>query len=257
MKKVAFLLFFSVQLCLSNHPFWSKTGHRVTGEIAERHLNRKARKSVQKLLKGQSLAEVSNFADEIKSDQRYKDFGPWHYVNFPGDKEYSDVEPSTLGDIVVGIQKCIEILENDNSSKEDQIFYLKMLIHFMGDLHQPMHVGRSEDKGGNDIQVLWFNQGSNLHRVWDFHMIHDYGMSYTELANKLPVPSRRQIKEIQEGNVLQWVEETQEITNKVYDSVEIGEKLSYGYSYTYWSTVERQLLLGGVRLAGILNEIYG
>ncbi|MGI9547670.1 MAG: S1/P1 nuclease, partial [Flavobacteriaceae bacterium] len=149
------------------------------------------------------------------------------------------------------------ILKDETSSRDDKVFYLKMLVHFLGDLHQPMHVGRSEDKGGNDIQVLWFEQGSNLHRVWDFHMIHDYGMSYTELADKLPELSRYQIKEIQNGNVLQWVEETQEITNKVYRSVKIGEKLSYGYSYTYWPTVERQLLLGGLRLAGILNDIYG
>ena len=127
----------------------------------------------------------------------------------------------------------------------------------MGDLHQPMHVGRKEDKGGNDFQLQWFNDGTNLHRVWDFHMITDYGMSYTELANKLPELSRKEVTELQKGDVFQWVEETQEITNEVYSSVKIGQRLSYGYSYKYWSTVEKQLLTGGIRLAGILNKIYG
>lgn len=256
MKRTLIPLLLAAQLCFSHQPFWSKTGHRVTGDIAERHLSRKARKSVQKLLQGQSLAEVSNYADEIKSDVRYKDFGPWHYVNYPGDKEYREVDHSPQGDIVVAIQKCIAVLEDEASSRGDKIFYLKLLVHFLGDLHQPMHVGRKADKGGNDIQVRWFNEGSNLHRVWDYHMIHDYGMSYTELADKLPELSKREITQIQKGDVYQWVEETQEITNKVYKSVEAGEKLMYGYSYEHWPTVERQLLLGGLRLAGILNRIF-
>ncbi len=120
-----------------------------------------------------------------------------------------------------------------------------------------MHVGRAEDRGGNDIQLQWFNQGTNLHRVWDFHMIDDFGMSYTELAHKLPRISKKAAGNMQEGTVYDWVEETQEITNEVYAAVEVGEQLRYSYSYKYWGTVEDQLLKGGVRLAGILNQIYG
>ncbi len=255
MTRIFCVLVLSTQLCYSTVPFWSKTGHRVTGEIAERHLSKKAKKWVYKLLKGQSLAEVSNYADDIKSDPQYNEYYPWHYVNYPGDKEYSEVEHAPEGDIVVAIQKCIQVLESETSSEQDQIFYLKMLVHLIGDLHQPMHVGRKEDRGGNDIQVQWFDEGSNLHRVWDKNMIHDYGMSYTELANKLPDLSKRQIREIQKGDVLVWVEETQEITNEVYNSVEVGGQLGYAYSYKYWPIVEQQLLTGGLRLAAIINEI--
>ena len=126
----------------------------------------------------------------------------------------------------------------------------------MGDLHQPMHVGKAEDKGGNDIQLQWFGQGTNLHRVWDSNMIDDYGMSFSELAYSLPELTKQEEKEIQAGTLLEWVEETHQLGNKVYDSVTVGEKLGYRYSYDHWSTVEEQLQKGGLRLAKVLNDIF-
>ncbi|MEN8788797.1 MAG: S1/P1 nuclease [Flavobacteriaceae bacterium] len=257
MKITMFLWLFCFQISFATTPYWSKTGHRVTGEIAQRHLSKKARKALNKLLDGQSLAEVSNYADEIKSDDRYNEFYSWHYVNLPLDKKYSDVEPDPSGDIVIGIQKCISVLEAEDSDRADKVFYLKMLVHFLGDLHQPMHVGKKSDKGGNDLQLRWFNTGTNLHKVWDYHMIHDFAMSYSELADKLPELPRSEIKEIQKGDVYQWVEETHKITNEVYADVKVGEKLGYRYSYKYWPVVERQLLVGGLRLAGLLNDLFG
>ena len=257
MKSLFIFLLIGTQLCFSNDLIWSKTGHRVTGEIAEMYLSRRAKKKIYGILDGQSLAEVSNFADDIKSDPAYSSYSPWHYVNYPGHLNYGDETPSSQGDIVMAIEKCIAVLEDDSSSLSDQAFYLKMLVHFLGDLHQPMHVGRAEDRGGNDIQLQWFNEGTNLHRVWDFHMIDDFGMSYTELADKLPKLSKRSARNMQEGTVYDWVEETQVITNEVYAAVEVGEQLRYAYSYKYWGTVEGQLLKGGVRLAGILNRIFG
>jgi len=256
MRSIVLLCLLSAHLVMGNSNFWSKTGHRVVGEVAMGHLNRKTKREVSKLLNGQSLAAVSNYADIIKSDRAFKSFSAWHYVNIPLDKNYSEVEPSPNGDLVTGIQKCIEILKNQNSTEADRIFYLKMLIHLIGDLHQPMHVGRAEDKGGNDIQLQWFGKGSNLHRVWDSNMINDYGMSYTELSKKLPVLDKEQIREIKKGTVLEWVKESQELVNEIYSSVGKGEKLGYSYSYKYWNTVEKQLQKGGLRLAQVLNDIF-
>jgi len=241
---------------MASDMFWSKTGHRAIGEVAQEHLNNRTKKAIAKLLDGESLAEVSNFGDEIKADKRYREFGPWHYVNFPADKKYTDVEPSPQGDIIIGIEKCIALVKDKKSTKADKAFYLKMLVHLVGDLHQPLHAGRLEDKGGNDIQVQWFNDGSNLHRVWDSNMINSYGMSYTELAESLPVLSKRQEKAIQEGTIYDWVEESQDIANRIYDSVEVGEKLKYRYSYEWWGTVEKQLQKGGLRLAKVLNDLF-
>lgn len=257
MKKVLLLIFIIVfQSAWSNAPIWSKTGHRVVGEIAQQHLTRKARKAIEKLLEGQSLAAVSNFADEIKADSTNRKFSPWHYVNFSPDKKYGEEPPSEYGDLMTGIEKCVAIVKDENSSQEDKAFYLKMLVHLIGDLHQPMHVGRLEDKGGNDIQLQWFGRGSNLHRVWDANMINDYGMSYTELATSLPKWSKNQKKAIQQGTIYDWVEESQDIANELYESVEVGEKLAYRYAFVWWDTVETQLQKGGLRLAKVLNELF-
>ena len=253
---IIFIALLSAQFLFANGPIWGKTGHRVTGEVAQRYLTRKAKKAIDKLLHGQTLAEVSNYADDIKSDPDYRKYGPWHYVNMPGDKNYGDVEPNPSGDIIIAIRHCISVLKDENSPIADKEFYLKLLVHFIGDLHQPMHIGRTEDRGGNDIQIRWFDHGSNLHRLWDSDMIDHYGMSYTELANKLPKPNKKEIKELQEGDILIWIDDTHEITNELYDSVEVGQELGYAYSYKYWPIVEKQLFIGGVRLAGILNNIF-
>ena len=256
--KISFLLtlFLFVQFTFGNDMVWSKTGHRTTGEVAQQHLSKKARKAIDKLLDGQSLALVATFGDDIKADRQYKKFSAWHYVNFSADKKYGEEEPSEYGDLIMGIEKCIEIVKDENSALEDKVFYLKFLVHLVGDLHQPMHAGRIEDKGGNDIQLQWFNKGTNLHRVWDSNMIDDYGMSYTELAESLPRLSKTQKQFIQQGTIYDWVEESQDLANEVYGSVEVGEKLFYRYSYDWWGTVEKQLQKGGLRLAKILNEIY-
>lgn len=256
MRYFLLLVFFWSGISFANDMVWSKTGHRVVGEVAQDYLSKKAKRAIADLLNGQSLAAVANFADEIKSDRKYSKFSAWHYVNMPADKSYSETEPSEYGDIVQGINTCLDILKDKNSARDDKVFYLKLLIHLIGDLHQPMHVGRAEDKGGNDIQLQWFNNGTNLHRVWDSNMIDDYGMSFSELATELPVLSKQQVAHLQSGTLLDWVAETQVLANKVYDSVEVGEKLRYQYSYQWWNTVETQLQKGGIRLAVVLNQAF-
>jgi len=256
MNTYILFIFFAGHLSFANTPVWSDTGHRVVGEIAQQNLTKKAAKAIDRLLNGQSLAAISNFGDEIKADSSFRKFGAWHYVNYPADKKYGDEPPNESGDLMIGIEKCVAILKDRNSTKADKAFYLKMLVHLIGDLHQPMHVGRLEDKGGNDIQVRWFNKGSNLHRVWDSNMINDHGMSYTELASNLPRLSKAQIKAIQKDDIYDWVEESQDLANEIYGSVEIGEKLYYRYSYDWWATVEMQLQKGGLRLAKVLNGLF-
>lgn len=237
-------------------PPWGKTGHRVVGEVAQQYLTQRALKSVSDLLGGETLAEAANYGDDIKSDPRYRKYTPWHYVNFEPDKRYGEDPPNPDGDLIQGIRHCSAVLEDPQSTREDRVFHLKLLIHFIGDLHQPMHLGREGDKGGNDIQVQWFGRGSNLHRIWDSDMIDAYGMSYTELAQTLPRWSRKRKREVQAGSLMDWVAEIHKITNEVYTSVEVGEKLSYPYSYRWWETVEEQLLTGGLRLAAVLNAIF-
>ncbi|GAA4900254.1 S1/P1 nuclease [Flaviramulus aquimarinus] len=236
--------------------FWGATGHRVVGKIADNYLYGKAKREVRRLLNRKSLAFVSTFADEIKSDKRYNKYYSWHYINMPLDKNYEDSKKNSKGDLVTGIEYCKSVITDKKASDEDKAFYLKLLIHLIGDLHQPMHIGLLEDKGGNDFKVQWFYKDSNLHRVWDTEMINEFDMSYNELAENADVLSNKQIKSIREGSIIDWVNETHQLTKKVYASAEPDENLRYRYSYDHFKTVRSQLQIAGIRLAKVLNELF-
>lgn len=261
MKTKVLLLFFALLISISvtanADDFWGQTGHRATGKIAEGYLKKSVKNKIDKLLQGESLAFVSTFADEIKSDRKkYGKFSTWHYVNMPFDTKYKASVKNPKGDLVTGIKECVKVLKDKNSSLEDKRFHLKMLVHLIGDLHQPMHIGRKEDKGGNTVQVQWHGKGTNLHRVWDEDMIGGWKMSYLELASNAKKLSKQQIKVLQSGTVIDWVHDTHELTKKVYASAKSGDKLRYRYSYDYFPIVREQLQKGGLRLAKLLNDIF-
>ena len=236
---------------------WGPTGHRSTAAIAEHYLKRKAKKQINKILDGKSLAEISTFADEIKSDKRYRSFSPWHYVNYPDGGSYATAVKNPKGDLITGIDSCITVLKSKKTSKADKAFYLKMLVHLVGDLHQPLHIGHKKDRGGNDIQVRWHGKGTNIHHVWDIDMIETWNMSYTELAadadKKL---SKAELAAIQKGTPLDWAIANRKIADEIYHSIKAGDKLSYKYSYKYIGTVKDQIQKGGIRLAMILNSVW-
>lgn len=235
---------------------WSATGHRVVGKIANQYLTSKTKRNIKKILNNKSLDFVSTFADDIKSDKRYNEFYTWHYINMPLDQNYEDSDKSSSGDLVSGINYCIKVIKDDHSSNDDKAFYLKLLIHFIGDLHQPMHVGLVEDKGGNDFKLQWFYKDSNLHSVWDREMIDGYRMSYSEIADNANILNKNQIKAIQEGTLVDWVNDTHKLTRKVYANVKPNDNLRYSYSYDNFETVRSQLQKGGIRLAKVLNDLF-
>ena len=235
---------------------WGKTGHRATGEIAEKYLSKKAKRAIDKLLKGESLALVSTYGDEIKSDDAFRKYGPWHYVNFPFESTYEKHPKSERGDLNQAIKECIAVLKDASASQEDKAFHLRMLVHFVGDLHQPLHVGMAEDRGGNRFQVRWFDEGTNLHSVWDTKMIESYRMSYTELAANEAKLSKEQFEQLQQGTVTDWMYESRALCKKIYETTSSGEKLGYRYMYDYLNVVRSQLQKGGIRLAHLLNDIF-
>ena len=249
-----FLIIFSP--LKANNPDWGATGHRAIGEIANNYLKGKTKRAILALLDGQSLALVSTFGDDIKSDKRYNEFYTWHYVNMPFGVKYEDADKNPNGDLVTGIEKCKSVILNENSSKADKAFYLKMLVHLIGDLHQPMHIGRKEDKGGNTIQVQWFGRGTNLHRVWDSDMINHFDMTYTELAKNSNEISKEQVRFLQKGTIADWANETQTFAVKAYASANIGDKLGFKYMYDNFGMARSQLQKGGIRLAKVLNDLF-
>lgn len=235
---------------------WGQIGHRATGLIAEQYLTEKAAEEVKRVLGHQSLAEVSTWMDEVRSDGRYDHMAPWHYVTIPEGETYETAEKNEDGDIIWAIDKVVNELKEGGLTSEQEAENLKVLVHLVGDLHQPLHVGNGTDRGGNDVKVEWFWESSNLHRVWDSEMIDDKQLSFTELSGFINHPTGQQIEEWQSSLVLDWAYESQDLLPQVYDIPE-NKELSYEYSYKNWDTVEERLLKAGVRLAGLINEIYG
>lgn len=234
---------------------WGPTGHRVVGLIAEQHLSHKARKAVKAILGSETLSLASTWMDEVRSDHAYDHTRDWHWVTIPDGSTYAAVEKNPNGDLVEAIDRMRAVLRSDTASVAGKRTALRFLVHLIGDLHQPLHVGRGDDKGGNDVQVRWMKQGSNLHRVWDSGLIDLQDLSYTELAASLDPVSQAQRALWQSGSVAQWAEENLAYRARIYP-VEAGAELGYAYSYANWPLVREQLLKGGVRLAGMLNAIY-
>lgn len=235
---------------------WGKTGHRVVGQIAEQNLSKKANKKIKALLGDESLALCSTWMDDIKSDTTYNHTHDWHWVTVPDGETYEQSLKNPNGDVIQTIDRIIRELKMGKLNKKEEQAHLKMLVHLVGDIHQPLHVGKGTDKGGNDIEVKWFGQRSNLHRVWDSHIIDETQLSFTELSNGLPKPSQEQIRVWQNAQLMDWVNESVSYRPKVYD-IPTDKYLGYEYSYFNLDLVELRLMQAGYRLAGILNEIYG
>lgn len=234
---------------------WGPTGHRTTGLIAEKYLNKKAKKELLRILGGQSLAMASTWMDEVRSDSTYDYMADWHWVTIQDGQTYEQSEKNPNGDVIQAIERVIESLKSKKLSAKEETEYLKILVHLVGDIHQPLHVGGGNDRGGNDIKVTWFRTDSNLHRVWDSDMIDDTHLSYTELGESLDKPSAEKLKVLQKSTVRDWATESMSYRNRVYDYG--NGKLGYPYAYRNFDVVRERLLQAGVRLAGILNEIYG
>ena len=137
-------------------------------------------------------------------------------------------------------------------------FNLKFLIHLIGDLHQPLHVGRLEDRGGNSVKVKWFGASSNLHRVWDEGLIEFQQLSYTEYARAINFSSKEQRENLNTKTLAAWVFASYQVASGIYaDITEPDQKLNYAYNYKYLAVINNQLLEGGIHLANLLNEIFG
>jgi hypothetical protein len=133
-----------------------------------------------------------------------------------------------------------------------------MLIHIVEDVHQPMHTAHTEDKGGNDIKLTWFNTPTNLHSVWDSQLIDFQQLSYTEYVSWINHTTAAQRAEWQKAPISQWLFESSQIATKIYAGVKDGDKVNvYKYNFDYIGTLNNQLVKGGVRLAGVLNQLFG
>lgn len=234
---------------------WGKTGHRVVAEIAERNLDPVAKKGIKDLLGVDTLARIANYSDEIRSDRAYDYTSTWHYTSIPTGKTYFDQKRNKEGDIIEALFRMDETLRDPKKSKEDKAFALKFMVHLMGDVHQPLHVGLAEDRGGNNVRVKWFKAESNLHTIWDESIIDFQQLSYTEYATFLNHYTKDEKKDISKGTFIDWAKESQDLRSVVYDTG-ASENLSYEYQFKAKPIVEERLKKAGLRLATVLNSIF-
>jgi len=238
---------------------WGKTGHRIVGEIAERQLSDDVKDIVYDILDGESLAVVSTWADEMRSNPNWRPYDKWHYVNLPLDLEYPDANVPEEN-VVTIIERCVAILKSPMADKEMKKFYLKYLVHLVGDLHQPMHTGRYEDYGGSKIPITFkgrkgSDNKTNLHVLWDTNLIDDFKMSFTEWSNHLQNKYRKE--EVKQSNVLEWTFESHWWAKDIYKNTPPNSYLSYDYVYRYQPVLEKRLYKAGVRLGNLINDIFG
>lgn len=236
---------------------WGQKGHDVTCEIAERHLDRGARKAVKRLLEGKSMVYWSNWLDNASHTDQYAYTKTWHYKNIEAGVEYEDAQLEPKGDVVTAIKRQVQTLKDKTASTESKRLALKMLVHLVGDVHQPMHMGRKADLGGNLHKVIYFGKEKNLHSIWDTDVLEGgYKWSYEEWATEIDRTSKKQRKEICSGSVDDWARETYVVAKEVYHCTPQQAKLSYDYQARWIPVIEQQLLKGGLRLASLLNEIF-
>lgn len=240
---------------------WGQQGHRISGQIADSYLNAKARKAIQGILGNESIAMASNWADFIKSDSTYNYLYNWHFVDFDKDYTYPEMQSYLKTDTSVNaytkIQFLVGELKKKNLTSKNKLLYLRVLIHLVEDVHQPFHTGHESDKGGNDIKLLWFNTPTNLHSIWDSQLIDFQQLSYTEYTTAINHTTAAQRAAWQKAPVSAWIFESHQLAEKLYSKVKPDSKLSYRYNFENIDTVNQQLVKGGVRLAGLLNEIFG
>ena len=231
---------------------WGSEGHQVIALIAQSQLTPKARAEVDRLLAleaGENLASVSTWADEHKN----RVTGPWHYVNFPrGDCVFDEQRDCPDGQCVIGaIKKELQILTS-SAPDEKRLAALKYLVHFIGDVHQPLHAGFQDDKGGNKYQIQAFDKGSNLHALWDSGLIKNMNEDAQSMAARLsvmPIP----VVAI-DLDAVHAAEESCQIVSMPGFYPEHKPGSDYVDKYTV--TVEQRLRLAGARLSGVLNLAF-
>ena len=237
---------------------WGQKGHDVTVYIAENHLTPTAYAAISELLDGKSMVYWANWLDNASHTPEYAYSKTWHYKNIDDGMNYEEAPLHPDGDIVRAIYEQVDIIKNPGTSKEDKQLGLKILVHLMGDLHQPMHMGHASDLGGNRWNVSYFGRESNLHSVWDSSVPESaHKWTYSEWNDQInrSTPAETALI-LLEGKPEKWGQETFEICKDIYAKTPQGTKISYDYVSEWTPVVENQFLKGGLRLADVLNSIF-
>src|SRR5215472_2614833 len=247
---------------------WGYKGHRIVGDIARNHLTPAAKQNLQALLGNDDLASISTWADEVRP-QRPESFA-WHFVDIPRDASGfseerdcyrpDDKHPYTKDDhhncVVDRITIFKQVLADKNAAQTDRVEALKWVVHFVGDIHQPMHA-IEDARGGNDIHISEFGSAQcgkypcNLHYLWDGDLIEHTGRSeqeYVAYLEKMIADKKMQAG----GTPEMWANESLRWAKQV--RLSDGGSVDEAYYHANISIVDQRLAQAGLRLAAALNE---
>ncbi len=250
---------------------WGTEGHRIVARIAQNNLSPKARQGVHRLLRqGETLESVATWADVIRNSR--PETKRWHYVDILlEDSNYDparDCKRTPFGDCIVNaldesrailadparLETFKLVLANPQESRQARAEALKFLVHFMGDLHQPLHCADNHDRGGNDVKVTFFGNSSNLHKVWDTDIIAKAGLRQT--ANRAAAMAGETVP-LQGESFADWAEEAHRLAiEHAYKNIPANKRLEQNYYQSNRPVVDRQLRKAGQRLAALLNEVF-
>ena len=265
---------------------WGQNGHRIVAQICELHLSAQAKSEIQKVIGKNYLAEIANWPDYVKAEKGWDFAESWHYTTVHPNQTVAQMKSqyaadSKINDATEAIDLMKKILNNDKNATEffenlmqknkakplnnsTKATALAFLVHLVGDIHQPLHVGKNKDHGGNKITVMFFRKKSNLHRVWDTDIIEHEKLSYTEFAHFINKVSSAEVKNYQKSTMDDWAKESIDLRENIYSTIydytdrESGlPSFSWQYQHDYIPMVKERLLLAGVRMAGILEDVFG
>ncbi len=240
---------------------WGAIGHRVVAAIAERHLLPVTRLRISELLGPYPLARFGEWADKYRATEEGRHTGPWHYVNVPDGETYQPARFQVPRDIIQVLELQERILADTSSSADERALALKLLVHFVADIHQPLHVGRADDRGGNDVDVRWFGAPTNLHSVWDSRLVDHQQLSYSEYVAFLDFATPEDIRDWLDSGYEDWAAESMALRDTVYALPTARDggvpDLRWDYADAMTPIMEHRLLQAGIRLAGVLNRVLG
>ncbi len=236
---------------------WGPIGHRITGAIADENLSGLARANVGILLGSEDLAQGATWPDDMKSDPAdfwQKKASPWHYVTVREGDDYKASDAPAEGDAMTALTRFTATLRDTRASLEDKRLALRFIVHIIGDLHQPLHAGGGNDRGGNDFKVTWFGRTSNLHSVWDSGMIEQRSLSYSEYAHWLSrAITPQQVISWSDIRPTTWLHESISLRKTIYPA---DPAISWVYAYQHREELDDRLGRAGVRIAAYLNWVF-
>lgn len=237
---------------------WGKKGHDVIAYIAECHLSPEVLARVEKVLDGRTMIYYSSWMDSASNRPEYSYSKTWHYFNLGRRESVLEAKRHKKGDLLSAVTDIETKLRSGTLSAEDEKVALMMMIHLIGDMHQPMHMGESENEGGGTIPVVYFVESTSLHAMWDYHIVEGaHSWSYTEWQIQIDRESEEREREITSGSYVDWLMQTHELAKLVYRKTPAETRVFYEYIDDFRPIIEEQFLKAGLRLAHVLNSIYG